>query len=627
VGWSEVLAQKALQERGDGLLKAFLLRELPPFEAPVDVAAWQARVPGLRRRALEEVFLRGFDAAAAARPPRVVWGRTLRPDASYAIRALRFEAYPDYWIPALLYEPSRPVAPMPVVLNPNGHHAGGKAVEYKQIRCANLARRGILALNLEFIGMGELRGDVSHSNIALLNLTGMAGVGLFYLALRKGLDILLAHPGADAARVGVTGLSGGGWQTIVVSALDARVTLCAPVAGYTGCRARVGCRSDVGDLEQVPVDLATVLDYQDMTAMLAPHPLLQVLNENDDCCFRTERAKPVIYDAVLPTYRAFGAEDRIAFHSNTDPGTHNYGADNRRAFYRFIARHWGIEGPAEDLHRPEEVLPESRLRVGLPLRQETMQHLAMVRARRLAARLKAPASAAARVALRQALRRVLRLPEYAGSPARPAPGGSDETVVLCCGPWAVPASIRRGPAGGPVTLVIADAGRAQSGLARQDRPGTTVVPDILGSGENEGDWQLLMMMETAGHRILGHQVAQVLACARYVAASMGGARIHLVGDGQLAGVVALLAAALEPGLFAKVTGYGTIASLVHLIEGGERYEAYQPLFCFGLLEVADIPQMVALLEDVVYEQPSRAVPPVTGVRRPPRCDAPRSRHR
>lgn len=615
MGWGETLAQRVLQDRGEGLLKTLLLSALPPFEAPVDVAAWQTRVPGLRRRALADVFLRGFPEGIAERPPRVVWGRTLRPDPSYVIRKLRYEAYPGYWIPGLLYEPTKRAPRMPVVLNPNGHHAGGKAVDYKQIRCANLARRGILALNLEFIGMGELRGDVYHNHIALLNLTGMAGVGLFYLALSRGLDVLLAHPHADPTRVGVTGLSGGGWQTIVISALDPRVTLCAPVAGYTSCRARVGCRSDVGDLEQVPVDLATVVDYQDLTAMLAPHPLLQILNENDECCFRTDRAQPVIYDALLPTYRAFGALDRIAFHSNTDPGTHNYGADNRRAFYRFLARHWGIDAPAEDLHRPEEVLPENELRVGLPLRQETFQHLATIRARRLAARLKTPANAAARAALRQALGRVLRLPDYGGSPARPAPGGSDETQVLCCGPWAIPASVRRDPAGEPVTLVLSDAGRAQSGLARQERAGITVVVDILGTGENAGNWQLLMLLEAAGQRILGHQVAQVLACARHVAASLGGTRIHLVGDGQSTGVVALLAAALEPGLFATVTSYGTVASLVHLIEAGERYEAYPGLFCFGLLEVADLPQVVALLEDVVYEQPSRAVPPVTGGRR------------
>jgi hypothetical protein len=207
--------------------------------------------------------------------------------------------------------------------------------------------------------------------------------------------------------------------------------------------------------------------------------------------------------------------------------------------------------------------------------------------------------------------RVLRLPDYATAAATPAPGSTDsQTIVLGCGPWAVPVSLRQSTGAGPLTLILSDAGRAQSGQASQERPGTTVVADILGTGENAANWQLLMLLETAGHRLLGHQVAQALACARFAAAALPSMRIELVGEGQIAAVVALLAAALEPELFGKVTAYGTVASLVHLIEGAERYESYQSLFCFGLLEVADLPQIAALLEGVVYEQPSRAVPAV-----------------
>ena len=109
------------------------------------------------------------------------------------------------------------------MLNPNGHHFGGKAATYKQIRCANLARRGIIALNMEFIGMSELEADCYHNNIAHLDLTGMAGVGIFYLALKKGLDVLLSHSHSDPKRCCVTGLSGGGWQSIVLGRPSTRV--------------------------------------------------------------------------------------------------------------------------------------------------------------------------------------------------------------------------------------------------------------------------------------------------------------------------------------------------------------------------------------------------------------------
>ena len=64
-------------------------------------------------------------------------------------------------------------------------------------------------------------------------------MGLFYLAMRKGLDYLYQHPNVDRARIGVTGLSGGGWQTIVLSALDERVRLAVPVAGYSSLVSRI----------------------------------------------------------------------------------------------------------------------------------------------------------------------------------------------------------------------------------------------------------------------------------------------------------------------------------------------------------------------------------------------------
>ncbi|KKL51397.1 hypothetical protein LCGC14_2295910, partial [marine sediment metagenome] len=252
--------------------------------------------------------------AVIRRRPRVVWGPVLRPDAAYVIRKLRYEIFPDYWIPALLYEPTRLRGRVGVVLNPNGHHTGGKAAIYKQARCINLAKRGLIALNFEFIGMGELGGDHPHNNLAVLDMTGMSCAGAFYLGMRKGLDVLLSHPRADRKRVAMTGLSGGGWQTIVLSALDSRITLSVPVAGYTSLMVRAARLCDIGDIEQLPPDLATVLDYQDMTAMLAPRPTLQTYNAKDDCCFESGYALKPLTDAAAGAFASFDKRDSLRTH-------------------------------------------------------------------------------------------------------------------------------------------------------------------------------------------------------------------------------------------------------------------------------------------------------------------------
>ena len=141
-----------MEQRIAGLVECTARR----LKLPEDAAQWQAEAAALRVRC-RELLLRGHPAGVLDDPPAVAWGDTLQPAAEYRIRKLRFEGYPGLWVPALWYEPvaTAASAPVPAVLNANGHHAGGVAVDYKQARCINLAKRGMLALSFEFIGMGE----------------------------------------------------------------------------------------------------------------------------------------------------------------------------------------------------------------------------------------------------------------------------------------------------------------------------------------------------------------------------------------------------------------------------------------------------------------------------------------
>jgi len=592
-------------------VQAFLRRRVPAFRAPTTRKGWRQNVARLRREALSKVYLWGWPKSAIGRRPRVVWGPVLRPAPDYVIRKLRYEACPGYWVPALLYEPRRLKGRVPAVLNANGHHEGGKAVPYKQVRCINLARRRMLALNFEFPGMGELGEDRLHNNIAVLDLAGLAGVGLFYLAMKKGLDVLLAHPHADRKRVGMTGLSGGGWQTIVLSSLDPRVTLSVPVAGYTSIRNRIDHPPDVGDLEQTPADLTTVLDYQDMTAMLAPRPALLILNERDECCFVADRTKPIIYDAVRPTYRALGAADRFECHVNTDPGTHNYDADNRSQLYRFLNTHFGLDTPETDAHHQEEILTEPELNVGLPVEQLSVRAIARARARAAAAKLRTPRTAAQRRSLRKRLADVIRLPKYPVRGRRAGRAGKNVLYRLDLGPWQLPAVVEKRSAARTVELVVRDCRDEPFGVVGE-RAGTRVVAGILGTAQLPLDIRYLMMIRTCGERLLGVQAAQLLAIARFARRLAKARRVRLVADGPRCALAGLVAAALEPGTFESLTATGTFSTLLHLFDRGANYEELRAAFCPRLLDVADIPQLVALLEGVTYLQPERCAPAIRG---------------
>ena len=70
----------------------------------------------------------------------------------------------------------------------------------------------------------------------------------------------------------------------MLSALDNRVVLSVPVAGYSSFASRVERTADTGDLEQNATDMLTIADYPKLTAMRAPRPTLLVFNAEDDCC-------------------------------------------------------------------------------------------------------------------------------------------------------------------------------------------------------------------------------------------------------------------------------------------------------------------------------------------------------
>ena len=68
-------------------------------------------------------------------------------------------------------------------------------------------------LVLEWFSFGELsQPGNNHSYGAQLDLVGANVAGIFYLEMRRGLDYIYNHASVDRNRIGVTGLSGGGWR-------------------------------------------------------------------------------------------------------------------------------------------------------------------------------------------------------------------------------------------------------------------------------------------------------------------------------------------------------------------------------------------------------------------------------
>src|SRR5438034_10264043 len=211
-------------------LRKYVMDHVPAQFSPHSALEWTAEAKRLRQHLLEAIVFHGWPKEWVNSQPRFDDLGLVGSGNGYRMRKLQYEIVPGFQSTGILYEPEHPAGKVPAILNVNGHeYLRGKAVEYKQKRCINFAKRGILSLSLEWLGYGELfRRENQHWFGAHLDLAGANEIGLFYLAMRRGLDFLVSHPMVDGNRVGMTGLSGGGWQTIVLSSLDERVKVSVP---------------------------------------------------------------------------------------------------------------------------------------------------------------------------------------------------------------------------------------------------------------------------------------------------------------------------------------------------------------------------------------------------------------
>jgi dienelactone hydrolase len=598
-------------------IRQYLFRKISPLPAPQDAAQWSAEAERIRKHLLDDVVYHGWPRAWVEAPPKFEDLGTIESHDGYRIRKLRYEIVPGFQSTALLYEPEKLSGKIPAILNPNGHeHELGKAAEYKQKRCINFAKRGILALSLEWLDCGELHVPGNkHEFGAHLDLVGANTVGLFYLAMRRGLDYLYDHPNVDRSRLGVTGLSGGGWQTITLSSLDPRVIVSVPVAGYSAFVSKLERVGDYGDPEQVPQDFLAGQDYSHLTAMRAPRPTLLIHNAEDDCCFRAPLVKPYIYDDVKPFFRLFGKEDSFAWHENTDPSTHNYQLDNRLQAYRFFSEHFGLPLIEQEIPVDGEVKSYDDLVVGLPEGNLTILGLA----RKLAGEVSyqpAPASTDARpqwaAAERTKLNTLVRYKPVAVEHAWALTNTKDKGVetrsyqfifadgLSATGVWARAITC---PDGSPATIVLNDQGKkavARQASDRLNRGEQILAADLVFTGDaapkQEDLEEFPLMMATTGERALGVEGAQLIALAQWLKRTFGVQRIRVESLGIRNQVVALIAADLAPGLFSEIAIRGGMPSLRYLLDTPVKFESAPDLFCLDLYKEFDIDRLAMIAE-------------------------------
>ncbi len=617
LGLHKILAQRILALHQPTVeVKAFTASRVPALRIPETREAWEEYARDIRERTLNDVIFRGEARAWRDAETRVEWQGTIPGGPGYRIKKLRFEAVPGLWVPALLYEPENLKGKVPAVLNVSGHdRPDGKAVDYKQIRCINQAKRGLLALNVEWLGMGQLNiPELRHYRMNQIDLTGTSGIALFYLSMKRAIDLLLEHPNADPERLAVTGLSGGGWQTIFISSLDERVALANPVAGYSSFVTRAQFPvTDLGDSEQAPSDLATIVDYTHLTALRAPRPTLLTNNARDTCCFRAEYAVAPLLQAAQPIFKLYDRPGHIRHHINQDAG-HNYGQDNREAFYRMLRDFFYAGSPdfsIQEIPVDDELKTREELNVDLPADNLDFHQIALRLAESLPLDPNIPATPSSATQWqkegRAKLRNVTRTPQYqieAKSVREETHGDIKATYwrLHMDNDWTIPA-VELNSAATPngAVIIVADGGRTSvTGEIRswlnQGRRVIAIDPFYYGESAIETkseDFLFAIFVAALGERPLGIQAGQIAATARWATARHGGpVEVHAVGP-RLS-LAALIAGALETKAISGLRLEESFGSLKEIIERDLAANQTPELFCFGLLEAFDIPQIAAL---------------------------------
>ena len=273
--------------------------------------------------------------------PRV-YGKLMRD--GYTIEKVVLETFPGFTLSGNLYRPIGATGKIPGILCPHGHWEDGRVNPEVQQRCIRWAKLGCVVFLYDMVGYNDSKPFTHVFLNDRLRRWGLSLPTLQTWNSIRALDWLTSLPDVDVARIGCTGESGGGTQTFLLTALDDRIKVSAPVVmvsdtfqGGCVCENAAGLRHGTDNVE--------------FAAMCAPRPMFMVGATGDWTKMTMERA----YPAIRGVYALVGSTDRVGAQVFDFP--HNYNQTTRNAVYAAMGR-WllGIEEPEKT--REGEQQPE-----------------------------------------------------------------------------------------------------------------------------------------------------------------------------------------------------------------------------------------------------------------------------
>jgi len=288
------------------------------------VEEWEKRKAELKPCLKETLQLDHLPAAPNSKP--IVTAKRIFD--GYTVENIAIEILPGVWINGSLYKPLKYKGKIPVILNPDGHWEKQRYRADCQYRCAAMAKMGAMAFSYDLFAWGEslLQFKIDdHRRSLAMTIQALGAIRI--------LDYLLAQKDADTNRVAITGGSGGGSHTVLMTALDDRIKVSAPVVSlssyfYGGCPCESGMDIHACGGRTNNVEIA---------AMAAPRPQLVVSDGGD----WTDKMPEHDFPYLQKMYSWYNKKENVVnVHLPNDK--HDFGITKRTPVYKFMAKYLGL---------------------------------------------------------------------------------------------------------------------------------------------------------------------------------------------------------------------------------------------------------------------------------------------